>query len=418
MALTIKRRRVLVCAYACEPSRGSEPGVGWGAVCGLARYHDLLVVTRTNNRAQIEAESLPPDVNVRFVYFDLSPALQRLKRSPGGVYWYYYLWQRAAARWLVRSVLPVQAVDVAIHSSFATCWLPSLTSSLPVPYVVGPVGGGERVPAALRKHFSWRARIGEFARIAIQNTCIRTPAVRRTLARAKLILASTDETSAWLRRFGIATQVSPPCWFNEDDLAPFIARASRDPGKFVFMSAGKLVPWKGFALGLRAFAAALPQLSGAEYWIAGAGPQQRELAVLAAKLGIGKQIRWLGELPRDDLLRAMARCNVLIHPSMHDSASWVCLEALALGIPVVGLRTGALAHQVNDDCGVLIDVSKGAAAAVTQLTAALVSLANAPLDYPRKSGAARNRFRNVLSADHFIPALAHLLTRAADSERL
>ena len=418
MALTIKRRRVLICAYACEPHRGSEPGVGWGAVCGLARFHDLLVVTRANNRAKIETASLPPGANVRFVYFDLSPTLQRLKRSPGGVYWYYYLWQRAAARWLLRSVLPVHAVDVAIHSSFATCWLPSLVSDLPVPYVLGPVGGGERVPVTLSGHFSWATRIWEYCRVVIQNACIRLPAVHRTLRRATLILASTDETMAWLRRFGVAAHVSPPCWFNQNDLAPSIAHASRESGKFVFMSAGKLVPWKGFALGLRAFAAALPRLTTAEYWIAGAGPQQRALAGLAAQLGIAQHIRWLGDLPHDALLRTMAQCKVLIHPSMHDSASWVCLEALALGKPVVGLRTGAVAHQSHDDCGMLIDVSHGTAAATSQMTDALVTLANDPLVYQLKSDAARDRFSNVLSADHFLPALAHLLTRVADGEQL
>ena len=414
MALTIARRRVLVCAYACEPDRGSEPGVGWGAVCGLARYHDLLVVTRANNRAKIEAASLPPGVNIRFVYFDLSPALQRLKRSPGGVYWYYYLWQIAAGRWLVRSVLPEQPVDAAIHSSFAACWLPSLTSRLGVPYIVGPVGGGERVPAELRKHFSWRARGWETARIVMQNMCIRMPAVRRTLRRATFVLASTHETLAWLGRLGVAAQVLPPCWFNENALTHSIGRLSPEPERFVLMSAGKLVAWKGFALGLRAFAAALPQLPEAEYWIAGTGPQRRALAVLAAQLGIAEHVRWLGDLPRDDLLRAMAQCTLLIHPSMHDSASWVCLEALALGKPVVGLRTGATAHQVDADCGVLIDVAQGMAAVESQMTDALVTLARDPRAYQRKSDAARKRFRDVLSADHFLPELAQLLTQIAD----
>lgn len=418
MALTIARRRVLVCAYACEPDRGSEPGVGWGAVCGLARYHDLLVVTRANNRAKIEAVSLPPGVNIRFVYFDLSLILQRLKRSPGGVYWYYYLWQLAAARWLVRSVLPDQPVDAAIHSSFATCWLPSLTSRLGVPYIVGPVGGGERVPTALRKHFSWRARGWEAARIVMQNMFIRMPAVRGMLRHATFVLASTHETMAWLGRLGVVSQVLPPCWFNENALAHSIGRANREPERFVLMSAGKLEEWKGFALGLRAFAAAVPQLPEAEYWIAGTGPQRRALAVLAAQLGIAEYVRWLGDLPRDDLLRAMAQCTLLIHPSMHDSASWVCLEALALGKPVIGLRTGALAHQVDDDCGVLIDVSQGMAAMESQMTDALIALARDPLAYQRKSGAARNRFRGALSADHFLPELAQLLTQVADGRRI
>ena len=40
-----RRLKVLVGAYACSPSRGSEPGVGWGWVEAISKYHDLWVLT-------------------------------------------------------------------------------------------------------------------------------------------------------------------------------------------------------------------------------------------------------------------------------------------------------------------------------------------------------------------------------------
>src|SRR5206468_1925717 len=92
--------RVLVSAYACEPDRGSEPGVGWNLVCQIARFNEVWVVTRANNREPVEAAlAQHPLPNVHFVYFDLPAWARCWKRRGYGVRLYYYLWQFCV--WLV-----------------------------------------------------------------------------------------------------------------------------------------------------------------------------------------------------------------------------------------------------------------------------------------------------------------------------
>ena len=44
-------------AYACEPGKGSEPGVGWNWALQAAQFHEVWVVTRANNRAAIRENS-------------------------------------------------------------------------------------------------------------------------------------------------------------------------------------------------------------------------------------------------------------------------------------------------------------------------------------------------------------------------
>ena len=52
-------KKILVSAYACEPGKGSEPGVGWNWVNGYAeRGYEVHVITRANNKMAIE-ESKP-----------------------------------------------------------------------------------------------------------------------------------------------------------------------------------------------------------------------------------------------------------------------------------------------------------------------------------------------------------------------
>ena len=49
--------KILLSAYACEPNKGSEPGVGWHWALELGYLgHDVWVLTRANNRPAIEAE--------------------------------------------------------------------------------------------------------------------------------------------------------------------------------------------------------------------------------------------------------------------------------------------------------------------------------------------------------------------------
>ena len=38
--------KVLLSAFACAPYRGSEPGVGWNWAMALAKYNDVVVLTR------------------------------------------------------------------------------------------------------------------------------------------------------------------------------------------------------------------------------------------------------------------------------------------------------------------------------------------------------------------------------------
>ena len=47
--------KILMSAYACEPNKGSEPGIGWQWAMETARLgHEVWVLTRANNRSAIE----------------------------------------------------------------------------------------------------------------------------------------------------------------------------------------------------------------------------------------------------------------------------------------------------------------------------------------------------------------------------
>jgi hypothetical protein len=116
MDLPVKRLNVLLSAYACEPNRGSEPGVGWEWATRLSKIHNVTVLTRRNNRRLIEDKLASSERfdGLQFIYLDL-PDLFLLLKKIGilPVPMYYILWQIAAR---------IAIVDQKI----GRVWLPAL----------------------------------------------------------------------------------------------------------------------------------------------------------------------------------------------------------------------------------------------------------------------------------------------------
>ena len=68
---------ICISAYACDPTRGSEPGVGWNIVREVARRHRVWAITRQKNQAVISAElQRAPLPNLQMIYFDLPKPLR------------------------------------------------------------------------------------------------------------------------------------------------------------------------------------------------------------------------------------------------------------------------------------------------------------------------------------------------------
>jgi glycosyltransferase involved in cell wall biosynthesis len=116
---------------------------------------------------------------------------------------------------------------------------------------------------------------------------------------------------------------------------------------------GRLLHWKGFHLGLQAFARA--GLENARFAIIGEGPELGRLRSLARNLHISDRVDFMGRLPREEALAILAGSHVLVHPSLHDSSGWVCIEAMAAGIPVLCLDLGGPATQVSSETGAIVE---------------------------------------------------------------
>ena len=96
-------------------------------------------------------------------------------------------------------------------------------------------------------------------------------------------------------------------------------------------SVGYLIERKGHDIVIEALA----NLPGHSLFIAGEGPQRRELEGLAERTGVGDRVHFLGGLPHDRMVDLYNAADALILASSREGWANVLLEAMACGTPVV-----------------------------------------------------------------------------------
>ena len=373
-----RRLNVLVSAYSCSPTRGSEPGIGWNWVLANAYTHNVWVVTSREFEREIRAHLAEhPQPNVRWVFHDVFSGFHGRRRSTFLQHLHYYVWQLSTYRLLRRLHRQVR-FDALHHATLTIFWRPSALAFVDAPLVWGPLGGAETSPRALRPTLSVRSRLFEAARNGAQSLSSWDPLLRLTARRATLALAATTETAERLRQMGAGdVRVMESVGMTDAELGRLGRLPHRTGGPFRVLSAGVLVGWKGFHLGLEAFARLHREHPESEYWILGDGPERANLEELALRLGVAGRVRFWRNVSRDRVLEILGDCDVMMHPSMHDSGCYATLEAMAAGRPVVCLDVGGPARQVTEETG--FKVAAGAPAAVVDaLARALLTLRSDP----------------------------------------
>ena len=367
--------RILLSAYACEPGKGSEPEVGWMWATELAAAgQEVWVITRESNRAAIEAAGQAVN-ELHFVYHDLPPWIRKFKGGGWGVYWYYAFWQWGAYR-VARRLTRQLRFDRVQHVTFVGLRAPSFMGRLGLPFVLGPVSGGECVPRRLRGGMSLAARVREHAR-DVANRLVRSdPVMRQSFRQAERILVTTAESARLVpEKFREKCEVQLGVGLSRNYLGWTGPGRRAGEGVLRLLYAGRLLEWKGVDLGLRAVQAARECGVKVELTIAGSGPAEPGLRQLAAKLGIEDAVRWVKWLPQSELLEQYRRHEVFLFPSLRDSGGMALLEAMAHGLPVVCTDCGGPGVIVNESCGQVVATGERSAEDVVgELAEALVTL--------------------------------------------
>jgi len=391
--------KILISAYACEPGQGSEPGVGWNVVREISKYHQTWVLTSQCHRPAIEAKlAQDPQPNLNFIYldpFDLTINWSHKgKKTQKWVYIHYYLWQ-IKAYFISRSLHQKIYFNIVHHVTYVKYTSPSFLCLLPIPFIWGPVGGGELIPKNFWQNLKLSSKIYELLRNIACFIGEFDPFVRLTAQRSILAWATTEDTAKRLHRLGAKNiQVYSQLGISSEELVSVENISQPDQFIIRFISVGRLLHWKGFNLGLLAFAKA--NLSNSQYWVVGEGSERKLLEKITQELGIDKQVKFWGSLSRDETLSKIRESHVLIHPSLHDSGGLVCLEAMSAALPVICLNLGGPALQVTEETGFKIPAHTPEEA-VNDIAKTMIRLAKDPKLRLEMGQAGQKRVRDVFS---------------------
>jgi glycosyltransferase involved in cell wall biosynthesis len=329
--------------------------MGWHWALEIARLgHEVHVLTRANNVAAIERGLAEIDgLRLQIHGYDLPRWVRWWKKGQRGVQFYYVLWQWYAYR-RARKLHSALRFDLVHHITFAVYRHPSFMGGLGIPFIFGPIGGGEYSPPVLLKGAPWRARITELLRSAANRMAAIDPLVRSTFHRAALILCKTQETLAV-----VPLEAREKCIFVQDvaiDPTLLVRSPSAGSESARFLFVGNLLHLKGIHLILRALRQVRRSIPDAMLTIVGDGRDRAWLHSLARQLGINQAVEWRGRLPRTEVIGIYASHTAFVFPSLHDSGGTVVMEALSQGTPVICLDIAGPGAILPGNCGFKIAV--------------------------------------------------------------
>jgi glycosyltransferase involved in cell wall biosynthesis len=352
----MKRPKILMVAYACNPEAHGEHWLGWGWAEQAAQIGEVHLLTPTWAREAVERHAERHGIRPWFP--EVSPRLLRLTAPLGntGLWVRQYPWQKQAAA-LAAQLHVKERFDIVHQTTFHTFRVPFRCAWLGIPAVWGPIAGGESTPRGFSA-FLGSARRREAIRPFLNRLSLALPAVQRSLRAARTLFVSNQTTYDFLPAWSHSkARIVPPNAVREDQLAAQPAerrtRAAGEPISLLFL--GNLIAIRSIPLVLAAMRSA--QEVPARLMIAGDGPALGEWRREVARLGLGDRVSFPGRVALAELPALYAQTDALVFPSLRDSGGSSLVEAMSLGVPVICLDWAGPAEIVSHSNGIKVPVT-------------------------------------------------------------
>ena len=226
----------------------------------------------------------------------------------------------------------------------------------------------------------------------------RMPVVDRVttlaLQRCAKVLALSHSLANALNSLGVSpskVEIVP----NGVDLDRFQPMDSEREPLILFV--GALIERKGVKHLIAALPSVRQALPGYRLAIVGEGAQRDDLKKLAAALGVGDRVDFVGSQTPRQVSSWMRRAKLFVLPSLEEGLGVVLLESLASGTPCIGSDVGGIPDVVTPDVGQLVPPSDPRA-----LSAAMLEILSSPAAWSTLSQNARRRAQTYFSVWHAI----------------
>ena len=331
------KKRILISAYGCEPFRGSEAGVGWNWVLQMAKNNELHIITRKNDREKIE-KNIPEELkdNLNFYYYDTCKLLQKVKKKEKRLYIYYFFWQIGIIK-IIKKLKKKIKFDYSMHLTFGSLWMPTFLPFFDIPFIWGPIGGGDGVPKAYIKNFPLKQKIIQRLRYVLIGTSFMNPLVAVPSKKAVAILCRTENNVMAIPKkyrnkahVVLETAMEKDVFQNEKDY-------TLENDNVELIVSGRLVPFKNVTAAIDIVNLLTKKYDNIHMTIIGRGPERESIEEKIEKYNLSEHITMIKELPRQEVLEHLTKADIYLFPSLREGGSWALMEGMAIGLPVVCL---------------------------------------------------------------------------------
>ena len=334
--------KILYVAYSCLPDKGSEEKIGWNISMESAKTNQVIVVTKEEHRAVIEKYIREHNIdNPRFLFVDIPKIHKKIWK---GVAYSIRLnvWHKKALP-IVRRICEDEGVDV-IHQ-ITPIEFRSIGAYYKIPnthFVCGPLGGGEYIPAGLRKYAISNIHI-ECIRRMLNCLCKTRYRLGRQLSECDYFLFANRETQSYMRSLigDAANELYFDNGVSEGEISDLNKKPKSEGERRIFLVAGRMAYRKGHRFLLDAVKR-LPQSADCEFRFVGSGPEMRKLQRICRRYGLESRVIFTGRISFSEMKDEYGRADAFIMPSIRETTGAVLLEAASKGVPVIAIdRFGA-----------------------------------------------------------------------------
>ncbi len=356
--------KVLYDCFSCSPYYGSDEGLGWMWPYKMSCYHEVWVLIRKDRKEDIDRYCREHNIRgIHFVYCDLPDAVnfyyKRKAQNKNGTFdflLYQYLWQYVALP-VAKKLHKKYRFDLVHHAVTNDFRIIGRLDTLGIPFVLGPIGGAQETPEAL-KYYIREHKKTEIIRSILNKLLTSMPGYRKTLRAAYRVYCSNEETMEYIKPFiGKTDRCELLTELAIDDSGERLKKVQKDDrDDTVFIWAGRVEYRKGLELMMDVFRN-LKDTDGWRLIICGNGSDLDHIKNLCSSYGLDDKVDFPGFVDHFELQKLYASGDAFVFPSLRETTGSVLLESMAAGLPVISLNQGGARQMIHSDEGFLIDVN-------------------------------------------------------------
>lgn len=346
--------KVLLSAYRCNPEQGGEPYRTWLWIDNYVKEGNQVVCLTNKWDKEVLENIREKPINCQFEFLDIPEWIEKLYVNQFGVYTHYLLWQHYAVS-KARALHKIYQFDMVHHTSYGSIQLGSGMWKLNIPFIYGPMGGGQFPPKGFKKYFKegWKK---EVVRSWLSNLLfLANPNTKKAIRHAHLLMTENMETYELAQKHG-AQHIK---MFYDGGVPPHklpdqLIRPEKSP-KLRILWVGRLLHQKGLLLALEAVAQ-LNNKIDFELTILGDGPFGQYLPDWIRDYQLEGKVRWPGQVSWQTVIGHYQKNDVFLFTSLRESSGSQLFEAMAYGMPIVTLDHFGAKALMPDKVGARVPV--------------------------------------------------------------